>query len=56
MLLRPDYQAFQLPWLKEARAVVDELDPGLIDLLLQPVSRAQGKFPYHADFLTPFPN
>lgn len=56
VLLRTEYQSFHLPWLKEARAVVDELDPGLINLLLQPLPRAQGKFPYHADFLTPFPS
>lgn len=55
VLLRPEYQTFHLPWLREAHATVAELDPSLMNLLLQPVPRTRGKFPYHADFLTPFP-
>ncbi len=56
VLLRPEFQTFHQPWLIEARTASAELDPSLINLLLQPVPKAHGKFPYHADFLTPFPS
>lgn len=56
VLLRPHYQTFHLPWLREARAALEGLDTSLMDLLLQPVPAAQGHFPNHADFLTPFPS
>lgn len=55
LLLQPDKQALYLPWVREALAALEGLDTRLIDTLLRPTPLVRHKFPYHADFLAPFP-